>query len=75
MEAIFFARTFGKAVQVQITAKGRIICTSCGNTTQALVTKQVAIGLSFMHENHIIHRDLSAMNIFIEHGRPLATAF
>ena len=33
----------------------------------ALVTKQVAIGLSFMHDNRIMHRDLSAMNIFIKY--------
>ncbi|KAF0467435.1 kinase-like protein [Gigaspora margarita] len=39
------------------------------------IAKEIACGLSFLHENNIIHRNLHSKNILIDKGEPLIADF
>ncbi|KAF0444674.1 kinase-like protein [Gigaspora margarita] len=44
-------------------------------TDKLRIAKEIALGLLFLHDKNIIHRDLHSKNILIHHGQPKITDF
>ncbi|RIB25926.1 kinase-like domain-containing protein [Gigaspora rosea] len=44
-------------------------------TDKLCIAKEIALGLLFLHDNNIIHRDLHSKNILIHHRQPKITDF
>ncbi|KAF0444673.1 kinase-like protein [Gigaspora margarita] len=44
-------------------------------TDKLRIAKEIALGLLFLHDKNIIHRDLHSKNVLIHHGQPKITDF